>query len=86
MLALYFTSLYFLGKTLVSVTKEGLEVPEDEEEKKKFEETKAAYENLCKVMKEILDKKVEKVSTCYDEALFPKAPFYQLGRHKILVV
>ena len=66
MLTLYFTSLYFLGKTLVSVTKEGLEVPEDEEEKKKFEETKAAYENLCKVMKEILDKKVEKVSTCYD--------------------
>merc|ERR1712168_364999 len=29
----------FDGKTLVSVTKEGLELPEDEEEKKKFEET-----------------------------------------------
>merc|ERR1711915_415021 len=28
------------GKTLVSVTKEGLELPEDEEEKKKFEEQK----------------------------------------------
>jgi len=50
------------GKTLVSVTKEGLELPEDEEEKKKFEEDKAKYENLCKVMKEILDKKVEKVT------------------------
>lgn len=50
------------GKTLTSVTKEGLELPEDEEEKKKFEEAKANYENLCKVMKEILDKKVEKVS------------------------
>ncbi|XP_074647488.1 heat shock protein HSP 90-beta-like [Tubulanus polymorphus] len=49
------------GKTLVSVTKEGLELPEDEEEKKKFEEQKAHYEGLCKVMKEILDKKVEKV-------------------------
>ena len=50
------------GKNLVSVTKEGLELPEDEEEKKKFEEAKAKYENLCTVMKEILDKKVEKVS------------------------
>ena len=29
------------GKTLTSVTKEGLELPEDEEEKKKFEEAKA---------------------------------------------
>merc|ERR1712021_175761 len=28
------------GKNLVSITKEGLELPEDEEEKKKFEETK----------------------------------------------
>ena len=50
------------GKTLVSVTKEGLELPEDEEEKKRHEENKAAFENLCKVMKEILDKKVEKVT------------------------
>nr|AIY24626.1 heat shock protein 90 [Graminella nigrifrons] len=49
------------GKQLVSVTKEGLELPEDEEEKKKREEDKAKYENLCKVMKDILDKKVEKV-------------------------
>merc|ERR1719511_269545 len=49
------------GKTLVSVTKEGLELPEDEEEKKKREEDKAKYESLCKVMKDIPDKKVEKV-------------------------
>jgi len=49
------------GKTLVSVTKEGLELPEDEDEKKKREEDKVNYENLCKVMKDILDKKVEKV-------------------------
>jgi molecular chaperone HtpG len=49
------------GKTLVSVTKEGLEFPEDEEEKKRFEEAKAQFESLCKTMKEILDKKVEKV-------------------------
>lgn len=52
----------FDGKQLVSVTKEGLELPEDEEEKKKLEEAKAKYENLCKVMKDILDKKVEKVT------------------------
>uniref|UniRef100_A0A8C9QFM6 Histidine kinase/HSP90-like ATPase domain-containing protein n=1 Tax=Spermophilus dauricus TaxID=99837 RepID=A0A8C9QFM6_SPEDA len=51
----------FDGKSLVSVTKEGLELPEDEEEKKKMEESKAKFENLCKLMKEILDKKVEKV-------------------------
>jgi len=49
------------GKTLVSVTKEGLELPEDEEEKKKFEDDKTKFEGLCKVMKDILDKKVEKV-------------------------
>eukprot|EP00800_Vazella_pourtalesii_P007854 TRINITY_DN2091_c4_g1_i1.p1 TRINITY_DN2091_c4_g1~~TRINITY_DN2091_c4_g1_i1.p1 ORF type:complete len:747 (-),score=267.64 TRINITY_DN2091_c4_g1_i1:303-2543(-) len=49
------------GKTLVSVTKEGLELPEDEEEKKKLEEDKANFEELCKTMKEVLDKKVEKV-------------------------
>jgi molecular chaperone HtpG len=50
------------GKKLVSVTKEGLELPEDEEEKKKFEEAKAKFEPLCKVMKDMLDKKVEKVT------------------------
>lgn len=51
----------FDSKTLVSVTKEGLELPEDEEEKKKMEESKAKFETLCKLTKEILDKKVEKV-------------------------
>jgi molecular chaperone HtpG len=52
----------FDGKKLVSVTKEGLELPESEEEKKKFEEDQVKYEKLCKVMKDILDKKVQKVS------------------------
>ncbi|KAG9481882.1 hypothetical protein GDO78_010879 [Eleutherodactylus coqui] len=51
----------FEGKTLVSVTKEGLELPEDEEEKKTQEEKKSKFENLCKIMKDILEKKVEKV-------------------------
>uniref|UniRef100_A0A4W3J7L6 Heat shock protein 90, alpha (cytosolic), class A member 1, tandem duplicate 1 n=1 Tax=Callorhinchus milii TaxID=7868 RepID=A0A4W3J7L6_CALMI len=52
----------FDGKTLVSVTKEGLELPEDEEEKKKQEEKRSSYENLCKIMKDILEKKIEKVT------------------------
>merc|ERR1712212_367670 len=51
----------FDGKNLVSVTKEGLELPEDEEEKKKREDDVKKFEPLCKVMKDILDKKVEKV-------------------------
>ncbi|KAH8379398.1 hypothetical protein KR009_004666 [Drosophila setifemur] len=51
----------YKGKQLVSVTKEGLELPEDEDEKKKREEDKAKFENLCKLMKSILDNKVEKV-------------------------
>uniref|UniRef100_H3D069 Heat shock protein 90, alpha (cytosolic), class A member 1, tandem duplicate 1 n=1 Tax=Tetraodon nigroviridis TaxID=99883 RepID=H3D069_TETNG len=38
----------FEGKNLVSVTKEGLEL--------------AQFENLCKIMKDILEKKVEKVT------------------------
>jgi len=50
------------GKKLVCVTKEGLELPEDEEEKKRQEELKSEFEDLCKVIKEILDKKIEKVA------------------------
>merc|ERR1711963_230782 len=38
----------FDGKNLVSVTKEGLELPEDEEEKAKTEANKVKYEALCK--------------------------------------
>merc|ERR1712200_192298 len=52
----------FDGKNLVSVTKEGLELPEDEDEKNKREENVKKLEGLCKVMKDILDKKVEKVT------------------------
>ncbi|ETN67039.1 heat shock protein [Anopheles darlingi] len=51
----------YKGKQLVCVTKEGLELPEDEAEKKKREEDKAKFENLCKVMKSVLESKVEKV-------------------------
>merc|ERR1712125_68218 len=49
------------GKKLLSATKEGLELADDEEEKKQFEEAKAKSEGLCKLMKEVLEDKVEKV-------------------------
>jgi molecular chaperone HtpG len=52
----------FDGKKLVSVTKEGLELPESEEDKKKRESDNEKYDALCKCMKDILDKKVEKVT------------------------
>merc|ERR1719379_3080531 len=48
------------GKKLKSVTKEGLDL-DTEEEKKKTEELKAEYEPLCKLVKEVLGDKVEKV-------------------------
>jgi molecular chaperone HtpG len=51
----------FDGKKLVCITKEGLDLEEDDESKKKFEEVKASFENLCKVIKETLGDKVEKV-------------------------
>lgn len=51
----------FEGKKLVCATKEGLKINESEDEKKSFEEAKAATEGLCKLIKEVLDDKVEKV-------------------------
>ena len=51
----------FDGKKLISATKEGLDLADDEDEKKAFEEAKEKAEGLCKLMKEVLDDKVEKV-------------------------
>jgi len=51
----------FDGKKLVCVTKEGLQLPEDEEEKQQFEEKKKTWEPFCKQLKEILGDKAEKV-------------------------
>jgi len=48
-------------KKLKSVTKEGLDIDDSEEEKKRREEEKAKFEPLCKLMKDILGDKVEKV-------------------------
>merc|ERR1712156_355609 len=51
------------GKKLMCVTKEGLDLGLTEDEKKKQEDDKAAFEGLCKKMKEILGKgKVEQVT------------------------
>jgi len=47
------------GKKLRCCTKEGLEL--DDDDKDKFEELKADFEPLCKVVKEILHDQVEKV-------------------------
>ncbi|XP_071919805.1 heat shock protein 83-like [Coffea arabica] len=49
------------GKKLVSATKEGLKLDESEEEKAAREEKKKSFENLCKVMKDILGERIEKV-------------------------
>eukprot|EP01024_Parvocaulis_polyphysoides_P009432 TRINITY_DN12958_c0_g1_i1.p1 TRINITY_DN12958_c0_g1~~TRINITY_DN12958_c0_g1_i1.p1 ORF type:complete len:706 (-),score=186.13 TRINITY_DN12958_c0_g1_i1:437-2554(-) len=49
------------GKKLICVTKEGLKLEDTEDEKKKKEEIKAQFEPLCKLIKEILGDKVEKV-------------------------
>jgi len=51
----------YQGKTLACATKEGLDLGLTEEEKKKTEEEKSAFEDLCKKVKDILGKKVEKV-------------------------
>jgi molecular chaperone HtpG len=51
----------FDGKKLICATKEGMTLDDDEDEKKKFEEAKAANEGLTKLIKEVLEDKVEKV-------------------------
>jgi molecular chaperone HtpG len=51
----------FDGKKMMCCTKEGLTLEETEEEKKAFEELKAEFEPLCKLMKEVLHDKVDKV-------------------------
>jgi len=51
----------FDGKKLKSCTKEGLDLEETDDEKKKKEEEKAKFEPLCKLMKDVLGDKVEKV-------------------------
>merc|ERR1711939_388092 len=49
------------GKKLLCATKEGLNLDDSEDEKKAFEEEKAKTEGLCKLIKEVLGDKAEKV-------------------------
>lgn len=51
----------FDDKPLVCITKEGLDLGEDEETKKAFEERAQALQPLCEKMKEVLGEAVEKV-------------------------
>jgi molecular chaperone HtpG len=51
----------FEGKKLVCASTEGLKLDESEEEKKRKEELKEKFDGLCKVIKEVLGDKVEKV-------------------------
>ena len=52
----------FEGNKLVSVSKEGLELEESDEEKKQREEEAKKFEELTKSIKDILGEKVEKVT------------------------
>merc|ERR1739849_53910 len=49
-----------MGKKLRNCSKEGLDLEDDEDTKKKFEEQKAAFEGLCTLIKEVLGDKIEK--------------------------
>ena len=49
------------GKKFVSVTKEGLELDETDNEKEIFENDKKNAEELCQMMKDILSENIEKV-------------------------
>merc|ERR1712093_391992 len=49
------------GKKLMDVSKEGLDLSMNEEEKKKAQEEKTAFEALCKKMREILGDNIEDV-------------------------
>ncbi|KXZ53025.1 hypothetical protein GPECTOR_8g392 [Gonium pectorale] len=53
------------GKKLVCCTKEGLDLDDTEEEKKRKEELASQFEPLCRLMKDILGDKVEKVTVSH---------------------
>jgi len=52
----------FEGKKFKNISKEGLELAQDEDEKKNVEKLKKDTEELCKIVKDTLGEKVEKVT------------------------
>ena len=59
------------GKRLKAVTKQDHNLEKTEDEKKDFEEKKAACENLCKLTKEVLGDNAENVVVSDRLATFP---------------
>ncbi|PNH08817.1 Heat shock protein 81-3 [Tetrabaena socialis] len=53
------------GKKLVCCTKEGLDLDDTEDDKKRKEELASQFEPLCRLMKDILGDKVEKVTVSH---------------------
>merc|ERR1711871_1769149 len=64
------------GHKLVCCTKEGLQLEETEEEKKKEEEIKAQFEALCRLMKDILGTRWRR-SSCPTASWTLRAPLSQ---------
>jgi molecular chaperone HtpG len=56
-------ALCTVGKKLVCCTKEGLKFDESEEDKKKQEELASSFEPLCRIIKDILGDRIEKVGS-----------------------
>merc|ERR1719343_1225205 len=72
----------FDGKKLLSATKEGLQIEEDEEEKKAFEEAKAKTEGLCKLMKDFKLRRMKKRRR-HSRRLRPKPKDYPIDEYAI---
>merc|ERR1711874_858362 len=51
----------FEEKKLRNCSKEGLDLEDDDDEKKRFEEQKAAFEGLCTLIKEVLGANMERI-------------------------
>jgi len=60
----------YSSKKFIAITKGNFEIEETDDEKKQFEDEKTANENLCKIIKETLGEKVEKVevSKCLSDS------------------
>merc|ERR1711959_592198 len=71
------------GKKMMDVSKEGLDLSLNEEEKKRVEEEKKTFEALCKKMKEILGESVEEVMV--GERMVNSPASFVMGKKKMEV-